>query len=72
MNTGKHWRIILVTPVLVLSLLLAACGGSEDGAKEDAESGHEKTVDPAERAYEDLRAEFDASDIPEPLPPERS
>lgn len=72
MSTGKQWRIVLVAPVLILSMLLAACGGSGDRAKEDGESGQEKAADPAERAYEDLLAKFDASKIPEPLPPQES
>lgn len=65
MKIGAYWRTALLAPLVVLVLALASCEDSR-------ESGQERPADPAERAYENLRAKFDASDIPEPLPPERS
>lgn len=85
MNTGERLRVGFVVVLgLVLLLLSAACGdpgggapkahddGVEDGPKESGGSGQRGTAGPAEAAYGDLLAKFDASKISEPLPPEKS
>lgn len=70
----------MVSLLMILPLLAAACGGPEDSAekpdgnaKPKAESsGKKSTGEPDEAAYQELLKRFDASRINEPLPPKES